>query len=95
MQCERIVFSGHAVRRMFEWKIGKEEVIAVLRTGEVIMEYPEDKPFGSRLMLGIVGGRPLHVVAALDPATATCYVITTYLPDSAIWQPGFRSRRLS
>ena len=58
---------------MFEWKIGKEEVAAVLRTGEVIMEYPEDKPFQSRLMLGVAEGRPLHVVAALDPATGTCY----------------------
>ena len=95
MQWERIVFRGHAIRRMFEWKIGKEEVAAVLRTGEVIMEYPEDKPFQSRLMLGVAEGRPLHVVAALDPATGTCYVITTYVPDPAIWQPDFRTRRSS
>jgi hypothetical protein len=80
---------------MFEWKINSEEVATVLSIGEVIMEYPADKPFESRLMLGFPGGRPLHVVAALDPCTGTCHVITAYVPDPAIWQPDFRTRRLS
>ena len=80
---------------MFEWKIGNEDVIAVLRTGETIMEYPEDKPFESRLLLGFSGDRPIHIVAALDPATETCHVITAYEPDSAVWQPDFRTRRFS
>ena len=80
LQWERIVFRGHAVRRKFEWRIAKEEVVAVLRTGEVIMEYHEDKPFPSCLMLGFSGVRPLHALAAFDPA---------------IWQPDFRTRRLS
>ncbi|MBI3681171.1 MAG: DUF4258 domain-containing protein [Acidobacteria bacterium] len=95
MQWERIIFSGHAIRRMFEWRIGSEEVVTVLRMGEVIMEYPEDKPFPSRLMLGFPGDRPLHAVAALDPATGTCHVITAYVPDPVIWKPDFRTRRLS
>ena len=95
MQWVRIVFSGHAIRRMFEWKIGKDEVVGVLRTGDVIMEYHEDRPFQSRLMLGFSGVRPFHVVAALDPATGTCYVITAYVPDQVIWQPDFRTRRSS
>jgi hypothetical protein len=46
-------------------------------------------------MLGFSGVRPLHVVAALDPVTGTCHVITTYVPDPAVWQPDFRTRRLS
>lgn len=41
LQWKRIVYSGHAIRRMFEWKIGNEDVAAVVSTGEVIMEYPE------------------------------------------------------
>ena len=58
LQWRRIIFSGHAIRRMFQWKIGSEEVTAVLRTGETIMEYPEDKPFQSRLLLGFSRDRP-------------------------------------
>ena len=58
------------------------------------MEYPEDRPFPSCLMLGYPMGRPIHVVAALDPDTGTCHVITAYEPDPAIWQPDFRARRL-
>ena len=95
MEWKRIVFSGHALRRMFEWKIGGEDVAAVVGTGEAIMEYPEDKPFPSCLMLGYPRGRPIHVVAALDPATGTCHVITAYEPDPAVWQSDFRARRLS
>jgi hypothetical protein len=67
---------------MFEWKIGREEVIEVLQNGETIRNIPtisrsgDDKPFQSCLMLGYTTGRPLHVVAALDPVTSTCCVIT-------------------
>ena len=95
MQWERIVFSGHAIRRMFEWEIGKEEIVAVLQTGEVIMAYPDDKPFQSCLMMGLAGNRCLDVVAAHDYATARCYVITAYVPDAAVWEPDFRTRRPS
>ena len=42
---------------MFQWKIGNDDVIAVLRTGETMMEYPEDKPFESLLLLGFSGHR--------------------------------------
>jgi len=30
------MFSGHALRRMFERQIGKDDVLAVIRSGEVI-----------------------------------------------------------
>jgi hypothetical protein len=47
---------------MFERQIAVEEVEAVLGAGEVIEEYPKDTPYASRLMLGWIGLRPLHVV---------------------------------
>ena len=53
MDCEKISFSGHAVQRMFERGIGKEAVIGVIRTGEVIVSYPDDYPYPSFLMLGL------------------------------------------
>ncbi len=62
MDCDRIVFSGHAIPRMFERQIDSNDVESVLRTGEVIAEYPDELPYPSCLMLGFVEGRAIHVV---------------------------------
>ena len=34
MDFQNVVFSGHAVRRMFEWGIQRDEVLEVLRSAE-------------------------------------------------------------
>lgn len=93
MDYRTVVFSGHAIRRMFERSLRKTLVIDVLRSGETIADYPDDSPYPSRLLLGYPEGKPLHVVAALDPIQATCYVITVYEPDPAQWNPDFKTRR--
>ncbi|MHB1416006.1 MAG: DUF4258 domain-containing protein [Chloroflexota bacterium] len=93
MEFERLVFSGHAVQRMFERGIQVDDVRAVLATGEVIAEYPDDRPYPSRLILGWVGERPLHVVAALDSTSGACYVVTVYVPDPGQWSADYRTRR--
>ena len=73
--------------------ITEEEVYAVIDNGEVIETYPEDAPFPSRLVLGWIAQRPIHVVMADEPETVTIIVITTYEPDLERWLPGFRRRR--
>ena len=40
MNCDGTVFSGHAVRRMFERGISVEDVESVLQNGEIIVSYP-------------------------------------------------------
>lgn len=89
-----VKFSGHAVQRMFERLISKDEVLAVIAAGEVIADYPDDTPFPSSLLLGFVKGRPLHVVMALDEANRTCHIITVYPPDPAIWNDDLKTRRV-
>jgi len=59
----------------------------------VIAEYPDDKPFPSCLLLGFAAGSALHVLAALDRGTQTCYVIAAYAPDPARWREDFKTRR--
>jgi len=93
MDCSSTIFSGHAVRRMFERRIARSDVSDVLRSGESIADYPDDRPYPSLLLLGYASGRPLHIVAARDPATGTCYVITVYIPDLRLWNDDFRTRR--
>jgi hypothetical protein len=93
MNYKTVKFSGHALQQMFLREIGKDEVIAVLETGEILREYPEDKPYPSLLKLGFPGGRPVHIVFAVEEKTATAIVITAYLPPEELWYDHFRKRR--
>lgn len=93
MECSEVIFSRHAVERMFERGLSPRDVRTVLEHGEVIAEIPDDKPLPSRLLLGSVGGGPLHVLMAFDPSDGRCIVVTTYRPDPTLWEPDFKARR--
>ena len=69
------------------------DVRNVIQGGEIIMDYPDDKPLPSKLILGFSNGRPIHVVLAYDAANETGYVITAYVPDENIWNNNYKSRR--
>lgn len=90
---QRLVFRVHAVQRMFERAITKEDVRQALETGEAIEAYPEDQPYPSRLVLGWVGTRPIHIVVADNLVQQETIVITAYELDPAKWQAGFQRRR--
>lgn len=93
MRCAKVLFSGHAVRKMFERALSRDEVLVVVAGGEIIAEYPEDQPYPSALLLGIVGGRAIHAVVARDAERELCTVVTAYVPDPALWSPDFKTRR--
>ena len=78
---------------MFERDVSVRDIRLVLETGETLEDYPGDQPYPSRLVLGWVGDRPLHVVAAHDFAEDITVVITVYEPDPIRWEPDFRRRR--
>jgi hypothetical protein len=88
-----LIFRIHAIERMFQRGISKDDVRSVLEEGQVIEEYPEDQPCPSRLILGWRGTRPLHVVASDDSNTHETIIITVYEPDPAKWEAGFSRRR--
>ena len=79
----------HALQWMAQRNISAAELRHVLATGRVIEDYPNDTPCPSYLMLGWIGTRPLHVVAA-DQATI---VITVYEPDPRQWTPDYARRK--
>lgn len=89
----KLTFRVHAIRRMRQWQITAEEVRHVLKIGESIERYPEDRPYPSRLVLGWSRGRPIHVVAADNEAEQEIIIITVYEPDPRLWDPTFRTRR--
>ena len=90
----KISYRVHAVRRMFEREISEAEVRRVLETGDEIAAYPDDKPYPSRLLLGRQSAKPLHVVTAYNAQDDEQIVITVYEPDPALWDDGFKRRRL-
>ena len=93
MDCARVVFSGHAVRRMFEREVSKDDVLEVLRHGEIITTYPGDTPYPSFLLPGFVEGSAIHTVVAQNSENNDCYVITAYPPDPELWQQDFKTRK--
>ena len=93
MECENLIFSGHAVQRMFYRRITKDEIQSVIVYGEIIEEYPNDEPFPCYLLFDYVKGKPVHVVLSKDEKTGTCYVVTAYIPDLQVWRDDFKARR--
>ena len=89
----RVEWQRHALERMAEREIRRADVLEVLRSGELIEEYPEDRPFPSGLFFGRTGTRPIHVVVALDGARERAFVITVYEPDLEHFEPDFKTRR--
>ena len=89
----KLVFRVHALRRMFERRLGVEDVEAVIESGETIEDYPNDRPYPSRLVLGWRGARPVHVVVAHNLSENEFIVITVYEPDPELWEADFRRRK--
>ena len=90
----RLIFRVHALQRMFERRITVEDVRTVVSNGEVIQNYPEDKPYPSRLLLGWRGARPIHVVVAEDSEAGILVIVTAYEPDPVQWDAGFKRKVL-
>ena len=93
MNCATIHYSRHAFERMFERAITTEVIRKVVTKGEIIANYPDDRPFPSALILGFDQARPIHVVAARNATTGECHVVTVYVPDPALWDATFKQRR--
>ncbi len=83
----------HTINRIIERGITREEVIKVIMDGEIIEDYPEDKPFPSCLLLSLTKGKPLHVVVSLDEKENTAYIITVYEPILDKFESDYKTRR--
>ena len=88
-----IVYRVHATLRMAERGISRAHVEEVIVKGETIENYPDDKPYPSRLLLATILRRPLHVVAAWNELDREWIVITVYRPDPAEWDTDFKRRK--
>lgn len=55
MECKTLHFSRHAFERMFQRGIDPAAVAHIIAEAEIIIEYSDDKPFPSALLLGFQG----------------------------------------
>jgi len=78
---------------MFYRGLSKDDVIAKIRSGNTIFNYPDDQPYPSRLLLDMVNDIPVHVVVAWDEKDYAGYVVTAYIPSSEIWSVDFKTRK--
>lgn len=53
MVYKAIYFSEHATVQMFKRNISVNDINFVIKSGEIIKSYPNDKPYPSFLMLGL------------------------------------------
>jgi len=90
-------FSSHAKEEMLSEELGEireSEVKEALQSGEVIEEYPEDKPYASFLVYGRTKkNRPLHIVCAPVTEEEILVIITVYRPDPDQWIDYKRRKR--
>ena len=93
MNCQNIVFSDHAISQMFKRNISVDDVMSIIERGEVIQEYPDDKPYPSLLLLGYTNLRALHIVLAKEKLENRCIIVTAYEPSTDIWNPDYKTRK--
>lgn len=93
----KIKFSSHAKEEMLYDEFGviyEREVKEAISYGEIIEEYPKDKPYPSYLVYGRTKkGRPLHIVCAVIKDEQMLVIVTVYRPNPKLWI-GYRRRKI-
>lgn len=93
MNCQKLVFSSHAIQQMFLRRISKQSVRIAITYGQIIEENLDDQPFPSYLILDFIEGQPIHIVFSYDQVTDTGYVVTAYIPNPDLWTNNYKKRR--
>jgi hypothetical protein len=90
----KVLLTDHADEEAEADGISFDEVYFSVFHGEVIREYPEDKPYPSCLLYGdTFGGDPVHSVWAYNEKSGFAVIITVYRPDPALWELDWKTRR--
>ncbi len=93
MECDVIKYTNHAIEFMAMRGIKEEEVENAVINGKAIENYPDDKPYPSKLVFALLNDRPLHLILALDEKTKTCFVVTVYEPNLEKFENDFITRK--
>jgi len=78
---------------MFKRDIDTLDVELIIKEGEIIKSYLDDKPYPSFLLLGFRMEKPIHLVIAKNVQDDECIVVTAYIPDPSIWMDDLKIKR--
>lgn len=83
---DRVRITDHADGEAQADHLSFNEVFISVVQGEIIEEYPDDKPFPSCLVYGETFSRdPIHSVWAYNEQNGWVVLITVYRPDPSRW----------
>jgi len=89
----RIRITDHADEEAQADRLSFDEIFFSVLRGEIIEDYPADKPYPSCLIYGdSFTGEPIHSVWAWNVETRWAVLITVYRPDPKRWMD-WRTRR--
>ncbi len=93
IQAKRIRITDHADEEAESDQLTFDEIYFSVFHGEIIKDYPDDKPYQSCLVYGkTFSGDPVHSVWAFNDENQWAVLITVYRPDPDRWI-NFRVRR--
>jgi len=86
IQANRIRITDHADEEARADSLSFDEVFFSVFQGEIIEEYPKDRPYPSCLIYGrTFRGEPVHSVWAYNEQNQWAVLITVYRPDPNKW----------
>ena len=93
IQANQVRISGHADEEAEADQLTFDEICFSVAHGEIIENYPGDKPYPSCLIFGkTLSGDPVHSVWAYNRQNRWAVIITVYRPDPELWI-NWRKRR--
>jgi Domain of unknown function (DUF4258) len=86
IQSNRIRITDHADEEAQSDNLQYEEIFYSVLHGEIIEDYPKDKPYPSCLIFGeTFASEPIHSVWAYNEKSKWSVLITVYRPDPSLW----------
>ncbi len=93
IRSNRLRITDHADEEAHDDKLNFDEIFFSVFQGEIIEDYPHDKPYPSCLIYGdTFTGKPVHNVWAFNEINGWAVLITVYRPDPSRWI-NWRKRR--
>jgi len=82
IQADRVRITDHADEEAKADRLTFDEIFFSALHGEIIEDYPDDKPYSSCLIYGqTFSGDPIHTVWAYNQQSGWTVLITAYRPD--------------
>jgi hypothetical protein len=83
---ERVYITDHAKDEADNDHLNSTQIFESVRSGEIIEDYPLDRPYPSCLIYGRTKmNLPVHSVWAYNSETSYAVLITVYIPDPNRW----------